>query len=68
MRSTPIGFDCCRNLLIYITQGTPVDTLAILILIAGTGYFMFRHGKRLGSNLGFRVGRRRSQHWRRHRR
>jgi hypothetical protein len=36
-----------------------METLMVVLLIAAIGYWSFRHGKRIGSRLGFRAGRRR---------
>lgn len=39
-----------------------MDTLAVILLIAGVGYAAFRNGKRIGSRLGFRASRRLTHH------
>lgn len=35
-----------------------MDTLAVILLLAGVGYAAFRNGKRIGSRLGFGARRR----------
>jgi hypothetical protein len=42
-----------------------IETLMVLLLIAAFAYTAFRHGKHIGSQIGFRAGRRKRR--RRHR-
>lgn len=37
-----------------------MDTLAVILLLAGVGYAAFRNGKHIGSRLGFGASRRMS--------
>jgi hypothetical protein len=43
-------------------ESTSMETLLIFGLLLAVGYCSYKYGKRLGSWLGFRVGRRRSRH------